>query len=406
MAPQAILLHLQNRVRIAGELLQGHVELNVPLALEDGIQAVRVKLRGSIYVEITERSSSTDSNGHSHRTSDTQRRRIEVLRADATLWTDDGPQTGILNLPFQFFLPVDLPPSFHCSVLDRKGVISYAIEVVADRPGIFKRNRRIASVFPVVPPAAPQDVAIQQFLLQGWSGEWKAVVHEDRIRRGIWGDYSVVKTKLVMPALAAFPMSTPFTFRIHVTTETKPLKHTDGPEEKLFPAPPLNFSQIKFAMIRNVYFRTASRRNYTTETVFVLGGTGDSPQSATRLLEADPPEWIPSNKDKGKGIWRRTVHMQSTMSLSVPPGFNSECLSWDYALRLGVPFPGIGNDIESISAVTIVPGFACPQIQPFSRGPDFALTYADIPPPGPAPSLDLPPAYWAGEHHDWDDKKG
>jgi hypothetical protein len=112
------------------------------------------------------------------------------------------------------------------------------------------------------------------------------------------------------------------------------LKHTDGPEEKLFPAPPLNFSQIKFALIRNVYFRTASRRNYTTETVFVLGGTGDSPQSATRLLEADPPEWIPSNKDKGKGIWRRTVHMQSTMSLSVPPGFNSECLSWDVGRSL------------------------------------------------------------------------
>ncbi|KAJ7763090.1 hypothetical protein B0H14DRAFT_2633848 [Mycena olivaceomarginata] len=133
-----------------------------------------------------------------------------------------------------------------------------------------------------------------------------------------------------------------------------------------------------------------------------------STQSVTRLLErlADPPEWIPSNEDKGKGIWRRTVHMQSMTSLSVPPAFTSEILSWDYGLRLRVPFPGIGNDIESTSAVTIVPGFACAQIQPFSRGPDSVLTYADIPPPGPAPSLDLPPTYWAGNDHDWDDKKG
>ncbi|KAJ7763089.1 hypothetical protein B0H14DRAFT_2300771, partial [Mycena olivaceomarginata] len=96
-----ISLHLQNRARIAGEFLQGHVELNVSLALKDGIQAVRVKLRGSTYI----------SNGKSE--SSTERRRIEVLRADATLWTDGGPQTGILSLPFQFSLPVDLPPSFH-----------------------------------------------------------------------------------------------------------------------------------------------------------------------------------------------------------------------------------------------------------------------------------------------------
>ncbi|KAF7338608.1 Arrestin-N domain-containing protein [Mycena venus] len=404
---EAISLYFQNRVRICGELLQGHVQLNVPLALEDGIQAVRVKLRGSIYVEITESTTHT-ANGSTHSSSDTQRRRIEVLRADASLWTRDGPQMGALNLPFQFLLPLNLPPSFHCSVVDRKGVVSYAIEVVADRPGIFKRNRRIASIFSLVPAATPQDLAFQHSLLQGWSGDWKAVVYEDRIRRGIWGDYSVVKTKLVMPALAAFPMSTPFPFRIHITTETKPMKHSDGPEDKgkaLFPAPPLNFSQLKLTLIRNVHFRTFNRNAHAMETVLLLGGTGDSPQSATHLTEADPPEWIPSNSDKSKGIWRRTVHMQSTMCLSIPPAFNTEILSWDYALRFRVPFPGIGNDVESTSAIWIVPGFACPQMQPFSRGSDSALTYADIPPPGPAPNLDLPPAYWAGEHHDWDDKK-
>ncbi|KAJ6606605.1 hypothetical protein DFH09DRAFT_897028 [Mycena vulgaris] len=396
-----ITLHFQNRVRISGEVLQGHVELNVPLALQDGIEHVRVKLRGSIYVEITE----TTGTGND-RTSSTERRRIELLRADASLWTQrDGPEAGVLNLPFQFHLPGNLPPSFHCQVVDRKGVISYAIEVVADRPGIFKFNRRIASVFSLVPPASPQDLAFQQFL-QGWSGEWKAVVHEDKIRRGIWGDYSIVKTKLVMPALVAFPMSTVFPFRIHITTETKPLKHTDGPEEKnkpLFPAPPMNFSQLQLTLIRNVHFRTSRRHAQTTETVLLVGQTGNSPGSASLLMEADPPEWIPSGKDKG--IWRRTVHMQSAMCLSVPPTFNSEILSWDYAFRFCVPFPGIGNDVQSDSAVWIVPGFACPPTQPFTRGPDSTLTYADIPPPGPAPNLDLPPAYWAGEHHDWDDKK-
>ncbi|KAJ7771806.1 hypothetical protein B0H16DRAFT_1364589 [Mycena metata] len=389
MSPQAqaISLHFPTRVRVCGELIQGHIVLNVPLALKDGIEAVRVKLRGSIYVEITE--SRHTSNGNR---TDTQRRRVEVLRADASLWTQGDPQAGVVNLPFQFHLPPNLPPSFHSSVHRRKGIISYAIEIVADRPGIFKMNRRIASVFSVVPAATPQDLVYQEFLLQGWSGEWKAVVHEDKIRRGIWGDYSVVKTKLVLPALATFPMSTPFPFRIHITTETKP-----GPEEKPgFPAPPLNFSQLEFTLIRNVHFRTGKRSAHVGETVLLLGETGDSPASATHLMEADAPEWIPTNQ-KGKGVWRRTVHMQSSISLSVPPTFDTPPLSWDYAFRLRVPFPGIGNDVQSDSVVYIVPAFACPPAQPF--------TYADIPPPGPAPTLDLPPAYWAGENHDWDDQK-
>ncbi|KAJ7043292.1 hypothetical protein C8F04DRAFT_1074342 [Mycena alexandri] len=395
MGPQAISLHFPNRVRVCGELIQGHVELDVPLALKDGIEAVRVKLRGSIYVEITE-TRHTNNGQHRQSHTDTQRRRTEVLRADASLWTRGGPQTGLVNLPFQFHLPANLPPSFHSSVHRRKGIISYAIEIVADRR--VKMNRRIASVFSLVPAATPQDLVYQQFLLQGWSGEWKAVVHEDKIRRG-WGDYSVVKTKLVMPALATFPISTPFPFRIHITTETKP-----GPEQKLsnlsFPAPPLNFSQLEFTLIRNVYFRTGKRSAHAGETVLFLGETGDSPGSATHLMEADPPEWIPT-RVKGKGVWRRTVHMQSTMSLSVPPTCDTPLLSWDYVFRLRVPFPGIGNDVQSDSAVYIVPGFACPPTQSITSG---VLTYADIPPPGPAPTLDLPPAYWAGENHDWDDQ--
>lgn len=144
-------------------------------------------------IEITESTGTGDQ-----ATSSTDRRRIEVLRADASLWTRTatGPQTGVLDLPFQFHLPIDLPPSLHCSVVDRKGIISYAIEVVADRPGVFKSNRRIASVFSLVPAAAPQDLVFREFLQQGWTGEWKAVVHEDKIRRGIWGDYSIVKTKV------------------------------------------------------------------------------------------------------------------------------------------------------------------------------------------------------------------
>jgi hypothetical protein len=136
-----------------------------------------------------------------------------------------------------------------------------------------------------------------------------------------------------MPALVAFPMSTAFPFRIHITTETKPMKRTEGPEENnkpLFPAPPLDFSQFKLTLIRRVHVRTSTRNAHIIETVLHLGETGDFPRSATHTMEADPPEWVASpNSDKGKGIWRRTVHMQSSMCLSVPPTSNTQILSWD-----------------------------------------------------------------------------
>ncbi|KAK7023860.1 arrestin-N domain-containing protein [Favolaschia claudopus] len=408
MSPQAVSLVFENRVRICGEFIQGHVELNVPLALEDDIEAVRVKLRGSIYVEITEHRSSTDSHGRHRSSTDTQRRRTEVLRADASLWTPGGSQNGQLILPFQFHLPPNLPPSFHCTMTDGKGIISYGIEVVADRPGIFKRNRRIASVFSVVPAANPQDLATQHLLLQGWSGQWQSIDYEQRMRRGLWGEYSHVKTKLVYPGLAAFPMSTPLPFQIHITIDTKPMKRTDSPFEDgkpLFPVPPSNFSELSLTLIRNVHLHAYTRRKNKSEMVLYLGGTGEATHSSSHSLDMDPPEWIPVDGDKGKGIWRRTVHMQSTLCLSVPPTHTSQYISWDYALQLSVPFKGIGNDVDTSSPIWIVPAFACPPSQPFSTGHNPELTYADVPPPFPVPSLDLPPAYYEGEHHGWEDEK-
>jgi hypothetical protein len=47
-APQPITLNFQNVVRVAGETIEGHVDLNVALAQEDHIEQLRIKLRGSI----------------------------------------------------------------------------------------------------------------------------------------------------------------------------------------------------------------------------------------------------------------------------------------------------------------------------------------------------------------------
>jgi hypothetical protein len=47
-APQAVTLHFQNLVRVAGETIAGTVDLNVALAQEERIEELRIKFRGAI----------------------------------------------------------------------------------------------------------------------------------------------------------------------------------------------------------------------------------------------------------------------------------------------------------------------------------------------------------------------
>jgi hypothetical protein len=48
MASELMNLHLSDFVRVAGEILSGHVEMNMAQAQEDKLEHLRIKLRGSI----------------------------------------------------------------------------------------------------------------------------------------------------------------------------------------------------------------------------------------------------------------------------------------------------------------------------------------------------------------------
>ncbi|KAJ7125253.1 hypothetical protein C8R44DRAFT_619278 [Mycena epipterygia] len=183
--PQPITLHFQNVVRVAGETIEGHVDLNVAQAQEDHIEQLRVKLRGSISTRIT------TSNGQS---TYTHRQTILLVHSNLSLWKQGAafPDAGshILACPFRFQLPANLPPSFHCSAHRRSGAVSYSLEVVGDRPGLFRSNRRIRRLISVVPSASESQLLAKESLMQGWSGAWKDIKREEKLRQGIWGDYS------------------------------------------------------------------------------------------------------------------------------------------------------------------------------------------------------------------------
>ncbi|KAJ6631461.1 hypothetical protein B0H10DRAFT_2207118 [Mycena sp. CBHHK59/15] len=400
--PQAITLHFQNVGRVAGETLEGHVDLNVALAQEDHIEHLRIKLRGSIVTTIT------TSNGQ---TTVTHKQTILLIHSNKSLWTQGStfpePGSHVLSCPFQFQLPENLPPSFHGSAYHRRAAISYSLEVVGDRPGLFRLNRRIRRLISVLPAASRSQLLAAESLRQGWTGEWHDIVRDEKLRQGIWGDYSHAKVTLTIPKTRAFPVATPIPFTLHVVTQTKPLPRSDRPEDKhgmpLFPAPPAMSSNVKLQLRRDTELRVRGRVRRVEDVFDLRGSLGDVTRVAAVRMVVDEPTWAPQDT-KDRGIWTRAVHFESALALPYAPTYSTETVDWKYTLRIVVPFPGLGNDLKLELPVWLDPAAACPP-PPIGVAGGACLTYADVLPAGPPPMQDLPPSYWAGEDHDWDDEK-
>ncbi|KAF7289327.1 Arrestin-N domain-containing protein [Mycena indigotica] len=403
-------LQFQNITRVAGETVQGVINIDYRQVEDDNLEELRVKFRGASNTQITVRTGQTTT---------TYRSTELLFHTKIPVWKQGSayppPGLHILSCPFEFTLPSPLPPSFHCEAYHRSGTIGYSLEVVGQRSGIFRFNRRIRRLIPVIPAATPEQVAIKEALMQGWNGGWKTYARDDKLRRGLWGDYAHSRARLILPDLPSFPIGTPIPLSLIVETDTKPMLRSDaldGPADKkgkpLFPAIPTASSQIPFKLYRWAQV-SARRRTRTVEDEFsLLGSLGDPQAVAAVVHTVTPPEWIPQDDNKGKGIWRRSIRFDSTLSIAYAPTYSTQIIQWQYQLRLRVEFPGIGNDLKIEIPITLDSSTACPPPPLGIAGSSRVggQTYADVLPAGPPPQMmDLPPAYFSGENHDWDDEK-
>ncbi|KAJ6589978.1 hypothetical protein DFH09DRAFT_220110 [Mycena vulgaris] len=399
-----VTLHFQDITRVAGETIHGRVDLNVALAQEDNLEHLRIKFRGTIHTKIT------TTNGN--QTYD-HYQTIILIHTKLVLW-DQGtafpePGSHTLSCPFQFTLPENLPSSFHCWGWHRHATIGYSLEVVGERSGFYRINRRIRRLISIVPAASQGQLLAKESLRQGWNGPWTDRIHEEKLRQGIWGDYSRARVKVTIPDMSSFPIATAIPFSFHIETETKPMRISDGPVDKhgkpLFPALPALSSDVKLSLHRRAEIRVRERTRYVEDVFDLKGSLGDVTWVAAVQQIIDEPEWIPApgtKDEKGRGIWRRAVHFETEVAIPYAPTCSTETLDWQYDLRFVVPFPGIGNDLQLDVPIHLDPGSACPP--PLVGVPGSSnITYADVLPAGPPPPmLDLPPSYWAGEHHAWD----
>src|ERR1700722_19257 len=146
--------------------------------------------------------------------------------------------------------------------------------------------------------------------------------------------------QLSLPALSSFPISTPIPFHLLVVTETKSLRLSQAPspfttdKEPLFPAPPTSASRIDLHLTHHVDIHANPYRLFTKDRISSLGGMGDSSNLA-RLgedlhMRTEEPEWVPQTgekDEKDRGVWRRKVHFESSMTFSCPPSFSGDTLS-------------------------------------------------------------------------------
>ncbi|KAF7362362.1 Arrestin-N domain-containing protein [Mycena venus] len=381
MAPQnvaspAFVLHFPDAVRVAGETIQGRVELDVASAQDEGIENLSVNLKGSIVTTIIE----TNFDG-----SDTKYERvIELIDIRKSLWERGtafpDPGSHMLVLPFKFKLPRSLPPSFHLSVLHHKALISYTLEVVGSRPGLFRKDRMIRKVFPVLPAASPEQILAKKSLKKGWEGDWRTTFVERKMRPGIWGDYSHVRAEVKIPDLESFPRATALPLDLSFETRTKPMTRTAAPVDKhnkpLFPAPPTLSSDVKLFFEREASIYAEPKIGTAIDSFETHCGFGD-PESSSVKSTINEAEWIPDPERKDYGVWKRSVRFETSVTLPFAPTFSTETIECKYFLNFAVSFPGIGNDLELHVPIHLDPAHACPS---------FAMNYADVPPEGPPPA--------------------
>ncbi|KAF8194783.1 hypothetical protein K438DRAFT_1719540 [Mycena galopus ATCC 62051] len=395
-------LHLLQIGRVAGEIIQAHVDVNVPMALQDQIENVRIMVRGSVVTKLTETRRVNGPNGP--RTETYQKTQtVPLLHIDHQIWDNfNSPQNiQILTCPFSIQLPSELPPSFHYSSGSHTAAVSYSISVVGSRHGLFHANRRIRKIFSVIPAATGYELSAHEALRQGWNGPWKSIVNNRKMRRGIFGDYADAKVELMLPDLPSFPMSTNIPFSCHFITRTKPVHHHDLDQkgENLFPAPPKSPADVELGLKLLGHVRAHGSQQELDVNYTLKGSLGDKASINNVRVTTDEPVWnaLPDHKDKG--TWTRGVHFEGSMSLPCTPTFSTATAEWHYRLKFDMDYPGIGNHLVLEFPIHINSGFGCPP-------PPSAPYNANIPwvyplPSGPPPVKYLPAGYWSGNDHDW-----
>ncbi|KAI0642174.1 hypothetical protein C8Q79DRAFT_1003114 [Trametes meyenii] len=397
-----ISLQVPPALYVSGRLVEGEVELDFRQLQQDNIKEVQVQLRGWADTSYTINSSVIVE-------------RVPLVRDDVSLWSRIGPVQPppgehTMRVPFRLELPPDLPPSFTYFGLKYAGTgsIRYSVTAIGVRPGSLQLNRRVRVPLALVPKDVEGVRVRERFsaLTAATVSQWRTESRQEKIRRGLWGDYSI----LSIPDEPVFPLFSPIPIVIKVQTTTPPTaRHkaeANSPGKPIFPPAPGSYDKLEFKLQRQASLSAQKVEERATFDVTMFS------QDASAVVDADVPEkeWVPvdvpekalgsRNAVDSKGSWVQRSTFRTTVRLDCPPSFTIETLKCAYRFVVRVPFPGVGNNVEVSIPICVTSGIDMPIIR------DGAGVTASSSGATTETFLDLPPEYWNDDDDAvWDDMK-
>ncbi|KAJ7877648.1 hypothetical protein B0H13DRAFT_1893096 [Mycena leptocephala] len=303
-----IKLRFEDRVRVAGETVAGHVDLNIVLANELHIQRLWIKLRGAIKT-------------------------------------------------YALFEAPDTPLGKSQSRAKNRRAISYSLEVIAERHGRLHANHQIRNLCGKVGRVNGR----KSYRKRKRQGIWGDYAHA----RAILSIPDLPSYPIGTPMPFRLQILTE-TKLVHCSDRP------DKNGKPLFPAPPTQPSQLKQVLRRvtEIIVRDKTRRQTDTFDLPLTRGLDNVEiQKAKLLCEVQPivdePQWIPLDKDRG--IWKRSVTFTPTLLFPFSPSLSTQTLDWQYELRFVIPFPGTGNDLKIWTPIELCASSASP-VSPGATG--------------------------------------
>ncbi|KAI0793699.1 hypothetical protein C8Q74DRAFT_1445288 [Fomes fomentarius] len=214
----------------AGSAVEGEVELDFRRLLEENIEKVQLRLHGTAETAIS-------------KNKDAAHDIVRLVDADIPLWTRGSvyptPDSDLLRVPFRFILPSHLPPSFHYAATTETAKIRYGLTAVGVRKGVLNANRKHVVPLAVVPQDAV-GLRVKEGSGRGVVHGWRTKRKEERIRKGLWGDYAKVEVEISLPDIPVLPLFSAIPYTVRVITTTAPLSPPKDPTSATSPTSPMS----------------------------------------------------------------------------------------------------------------------------------------------------------------------
>ena len=121
---------------------------------------------------------------------------IDLANDYVCVWTRSGPfplpGSDPVRVPFRLIIPERIPPSFSYWTIFEGTHVRYSVAAVGVRKGALTLNKKHLIPLPILPRDDAGAAVKDAYASYGW----KTFTAEDKIRKGLWGDYSKVHVEV------------------------------------------------------------------------------------------------------------------------------------------------------------------------------------------------------------------